>query len=294
MKLLQIVFLVLCLGSVGINFAQDLSGKSNINTKGDGLSYFLTQLNYVNDAVFMGRTDSIAAPYVLPSVGYYDQSGFFADFSTSYLTGSEENRIDLFLVSAGFSWEPKKLGGGISGTAYFFNQDSYNVKSEVIADITGALSYDFQLLEARLMLSTYLNDGSSADFFAGLSIDRTIEIVDDSYLIIPQISIFGGSQYFYQEYYRTSRLGNRKGQGMGTGTSQVGAVDIVEAEKFKLLNVEFSMPMYYFHKNFIFSFQPVLALPQNSAELVVDEIIFKEDLSSVFYWSVGISYWFKM
>jgi hypothetical protein len=34
-------------------------------------SYVLTDISYQNDAVFMGRFDSITSPYI-PSIGYYD------------------------------------------------------------------------------------------------------------------------------------------------------------------------------------------------------------------------------
>ena len=71
---------------------KSIKEKSNTKT-----SYVLTDLSYINDAVFMGRRDSIAAPYILPSIGYYDKSGLFADATLSYLVGSEENRVDLFL-----------------------------------------------------------------------------------------------------------------------------------------------------------------------------------------------------
>jgi hypothetical protein len=33
----------------------------------------------------MGRFDSITSPNIVPSIGYYDASGFFADASLSYL-----------------------------------------------------------------------------------------------------------------------------------------------------------------------------------------------------------------
>jgi hypothetical protein len=39
----------------------------------------LTDISYQNDAVFMGRFDSITSPYIVPSIGYYDASGFFVD-----------------------------------------------------------------------------------------------------------------------------------------------------------------------------------------------------------------------
>jgi hypothetical protein len=59
-----------------------------------------TDISYQNDAVFMGRFDSITLN-ILPSIGHYDACGFFADASLSYHE-IDENRIDLFLLTAGF------------------------------------------------------------------------------------------------------------------------------------------------------------------------------------------------
>mgnify|MGYP001819687115 CR=1 FL=1 len=259
-------------------------------------SYILTDISYINDAVFMGRRDSIAAPYIFPSIGYYDKSGFFVDASASYLVGSEENRVDLVLASLGYLTTGEKLGGGISGTAYFFNGDSYTVKSEIVADISGFLSYDFEVLKISFLASTYFNDGSSADIFTGLMLDRIFYGNDKNFLIGPSIALYAGSQYFYQEYYRTSRLGNRKGQGQGQGpggtNTAAAIIEIEEASEFNILNVELSLPVQYHHKQFIFSFTPSLALPQSSATIITEDEVLTEDLESVFYFSAGISYWF--
>ncbi|WP_281542215.1 hypothetical protein [Maribacter aestuarii] len=260
-------------------------------------SYILTDISYINDAVFMGRRDSIAAPYIFPSIGYYDKSGFFVDASLSYLVGTEENRIDLFLTSLGYTFNGEKLNGGISGTAYFFNEDSYNAKSSVLGDISAFLSYDLNVLEVSAMGSTYFNDGSSTDIFVGLMLDRVFYSNDKSFLIDPSISVYAGSQYFYQEYYSTSRLGNRKGQGQGQGTggsasNAANTVEIQEASEFNILNVEISLPLQYYHKQFVFSFTPVLAIPQSSATITTEDTVIKEDLESKFYFSAGISYWF--
>lgn len=266
-------------------------------SSGNTESYILTDISYLNDAVFMGRRDSIGVPYIFPSIGYYDKSGFFVDASASYLVGSEENRVDLFLTSLGYTFSSEKLNGGISGTAYFFNEDSYNAKSSVLGDISGFLSYDFKVLEVSVMASTYFNDGSSTDIFTGLMLDRIFYSNDKSFLINPSVTVYAGSQYFYQEYYSTSRLGNRKikGQGQGSGGSNSTVsttVEIQEVSNFKILNVEFSLPLQYYHKQFIFSFTPVLALPQSSATITTEDTVITENLESSFYFSAGISYWF--
>ena len=260
------------------------------------VSYILADLSYISDAVFMGRRDSIAAPYIFPSLGYYDKSGFFIDASLSYLVGSEENRIDLVLGSVGYLYSGDPLSGGISGTLYYFNEDSYNVKSMVVGDISGFLSYDLKALEISVLASTYFNDGSSADIFTGFMLDRIFYSKNKRFLVDPTISIYAGTQYFYQEYYRNNRLGNRKDQGQGSGSSDPGIstnIDIQEVSDFNILSIELGAPAQYYHKNFVFSFYPVLAIPQSSATILTDDGIIEEDLESTFYFSVGISYFFR-
>ncbi|WP_273568548.1 hypothetical protein [Maribacter halichondriae] len=289
--LYSIIAFYITTGLVAQNNPQSVKEKSS-----EDESYFLMDVSYINDAVFMGRRDSIAAPYLYPSIGYYDKSGFFADASASYLTASEENRVDLFLLTAGYLFNSKKWSGGISGTGYFYNADSYNVLSEVVADITGILSYDLKALELSLSASSYFNNNSSPDIFIGFMADRTFYAAENKLLINPRISLYAGSQYFYQEYYSTSRLGNRKGQGKGSGVTEpsvVTSVEIAEASEFNFLNMELSLPLQLYHKQFIFSLTPVWAFPQSSATITTDDSVISEDLESVFYISAGIAYWFN-
>ena len=97
MKTRPLLCLLLLLFVVTNLIAQGDKNSGKVKSSEDK-SYFLADVSYINDAVFLGRRDSIAAPYIFPSIGYYDKSGFFADASISYLTGSEENRIDLSLI----------------------------------------------------------------------------------------------------------------------------------------------------------------------------------------------------
>jgi hypothetical protein len=286
-----VVLSLIPIGLLAQNSKTTVKEKSN-----DNLSYVLADVSYMNDAVFMGRRDSIAAPYIFPSIGYYDESGFFADLSASYLISSDQNRFDLFLISSGYIFQSKNWRGGISGTAYFYNEDSYNVKSAVVADITGMLGYDLSAFVVTLSASSYFNKESSADFFAGLMMDRTFYADNNNLLINPTIAFYAGSQYFYQEYYSTSRLGSRKGQGsgtMGSEPSTTANLEILEASEFKLLNIEFSLPLQYYHKQFIFSVTPAWAFPKSSATITTEDAVITEDLKNVFYLSAGISYWFN-
>ncbi len=277
-----------------------LIGQDPVKTTNDivdeDFSYFLANVSYINDNVFMGRRDSIAAPYLFPSIGYYNKSGFFADASLSFLTGSEANRVDLFLLSTGYNFNLNKFSGGISGTAYFFNEESFNVMSSVLGDLTGIVSYDFEVMEASFSLTSYFNDGSSTDIITGLMLDRTFYAINKNLMINPSISLYAGTQHFYQQYYSSSRLGNRKGNGMGNSGSESAEpnmINIDEVEKFKVLNIELAIPLHYNYRHFFFSFYPMMAFPQSSATIINEDTIVEEDLKPVFYWSAGISYWFK-
>ncbi|MGB5205475.1 MAG: hypothetical protein WBN63_14900 [Eudoraea sp.] len=277
-----------------------LIGQDPVKTTNDivneDFSYFLANVSYINDNVFMGRRDSIAAPYLFPSIGYYNKSGFFADASLSFLTGPEANRVDLFLLSTGYNFNLNKFSGGISGTAYFFNEESFNVMSSVLGDLTGIVSYDFEVMESSFSLTSYFNDGSSTDIITGLMLDRTFYAINKNLMINPSISLYAGTQHFYQQYYSSSRLGNRKGNGMGNSGSESAEpnmINIDEVEKFKVLNIELAIPLHYNYRHFFFSFYPMMAFPQSSATIINEDTIVEEDLKPVFYWSAGISYWFK-
>lgn len=261
-------------------------------------SFFSVDINYISDAVFMGRKDSITAPYLYPSMTYHHKSGFYGTGSLSYLTKSDQSRIDLFLISTGFDFMSKKLSGDISVTKYFFNEDSYNVISEVEADVSAYLTYDIDFMNISVAASTYFNKNSSSDFFLSSELSHDFITNDQKFQISPTAGIHLGSQNFYEEYYINNRIGsdrssgNGQGSGGGTTVETTTSISIQESEKFNVMAVEFSLPMWYTSKSLTFSFLPALVLPQSKATILVDEVLVEEDLKETFYWMVGLSYKF--
>lgn len=252
----------------------------------------------MNDAVFLGRKDSITSPYLYPSITYFNKSGLYAKGSFSYLTKSNESRIDLFLSTIGYEITSEKFRGDLSFTKYFFNTDSYNVISEVEADITASAGYDFDILDVSLSLTTFFNNSSSSDFFLSSEISHNFVTENRDFQISPTIGVFFGSQNFYEAYYINNRFGSQRGKesGSGQGTGGTGgtttSVILNESEKFGLMAIEFSIPVWYIVEPFTISILPVFAVPQNPATLTVDTAIYEEDLENTFYWMVGLSYKF--
>jgi len=263
-------------------------------------SYFSLNLSFISDAVYLGRKDSITAPYLNPSIIYHNKSGFYAIGSFSYLTKSDQSRIDLFLGSIGYDFTSKNLSGDFSITKYFFNTDSYNVISEVDADITASIKYDFDLLYLSASSTYFIAKSSSSDIFLSTEIGHDFVSSTKDFQLSPSIGVYFGSQNFYEEYYINNRFGSaRTGSGSGTGQGTGGTtptttttVIMQESEKFDLMAIEFSLPIWYINKPFIISFLPVIVVPQNPATLTVDSVVHEEDLETTFYWMAGISYRF--
>jgi hypothetical protein len=261
------------------------------NEKDSNSSYAALSLNYISDAVFMGRRDSISAPYLYSTLLYHHESGFYASGSLSYLTRADEGRIDLFLLTGGFDFAIKKFDGDISFTKYFFNEDSYNVISEVTTDVTLQLEYDFDVINLGLSASTYFNNDNSSDFFLSSEISHDIVTNNNKFQFSPTVGVYLGSQNFYEQYFINNRLGNGRGQG-SSDTSQSTVVNFTESEKFNLMAIEFSLPIWYIHKSFNAVFVPTFAIPQNKATLSVDDVLVEEDLDNTLYFIAGITYSF--
>jgi hypothetical protein len=260
----------------------------------ESFSYLMPGMAYVSDAVFMGRRDSVAAPYLMPSLGYYHRSGLYGEASLSYLLASGEGRVDLYLLTGGDAFEKGKLSGNFSGTAYFFNESSYNVKSQTSGDLTAQLAYDLGWFEIGLGLSSYFNQEGGPDFFLGSSVRRTLSTLDGRLILQPGISAYAGTQRFYQAYYSNSRLGNRKSSGQragGNAATNPVEVTLQEVESFRLLNVELDLPIHYFSGHFIFSLYPSVALPQSPSTITTGTGTFEEELDPAFYLIAGISFW---
>lgn len=295
---LVIIIIFLLTGYVFIGQNEPTANDNSDNNN----SYFTAGINYISDAVYMGRKDSIAAPYLYPSIMYHHKSGFYGTGSFSFLTKSDQSRIDLYLFTVGFDFTSKNLSGDISATKYFFSEDSYNVISEVEADISASLTYDFDFMNVLITASTYINNNNSSDFFLSSELSHDFISNNQKFQISPTAGVYLGSQNFYEEYYINNRIGSDRGSGNGNGSGSgsgstietITTISIQESEKFDVMAFEFSLPMWYAAESFTFSMLPALVIPQSKGNIIVDEVLVEEDLKETFYWMVGLSYNFGL
>ncbi|MBL6448743.1 hypothetical protein JMN32_20695 [Fulvivirga sp. 29W222] len=295
MKWLLFIFIVLS-GTSGITFAQSVT-RANDTTSTD--SYVRLGLRYKSDYFYMGRADSAKAPYFVPTVGYYHKSGLFINGGMSYLATDTEGRIDLFTVTAGYDYFGKKLMTGISISEYFFSDQSYAVQAEMNTFLSAYAGYDFEAF--MLITDASLGFSESTDFFLGAELSRMFYMARNKLIITPSFYTNLGTQRYYNEYYTkrsitTGSGGSGKGHGSGSNggsSSTTMNIEILEYEKFQILDYELGIQATYKLKQLRFTLAGTLLFPVNPSTVVTDQETYEEDLETGFLWSASIRYLLK-
>ncbi|GCC53518.1 hypothetical protein SanaruYs_37630 [Chryseotalea sanaruensis] len=244
-------------------------------------------VRYSSDYYYMGRADSAAAPYLSPSIGYYHKSGLSIRSSLSYLTASGEGRIDLYTLSGGYDYYGEKVAAGFSVSEYFFNDLSYAVQAEMSTYFNAYTGYDFSAFMLYVDASLGFSEGT--DVFLGAEINRTFYAVKNKLRITPAVYINAGTQKYYSEYYnmRSTQTGTGKGKG-GKQSVPIQDVQILESEKFQVLDYEADLQISYKIRNVRFFISTTWTFPVNPATIVTDTGANEEDLKNGFYWSSGV------
>lgn len=257
-------------------------------------SFGLLSASYISDYYYMGRSDSVKAPYLTFSSAYYHKSGFFARGSISYLTAGEDDRVDLYTIGGGYDYFGKKVFAGASVSGYFFSASSYAVQSEMNAYLNGFAGYDFYYVTLIADASAGFSDNT--DFFLGAELNHDFYAFRDKLRITPAFYVAAGSQYYYDQYFanRSTSTGKGKGKGKGFGQDmsydQQGDIYVQESEKFEILNYEASIELSYKIKAIRLLFIPAFTFPVNPSTIVINGTRYKEDLSNGFYWYTAVRY----
>lgn len=255
-------------------------------------SFARVSLSYSSDFVYAGRKDSVALPYSTASLGYFHKSGLFAQGFLSYLTSSDEQRVDMTGLTAGYMFTSSMFYAGASGTAWFYNDSSYSVQSETGGNLYAYAGYDFDVLDLTLDATTLFSE--STDFLAGIELSRMFFMANDKFKLTPSMYTLFGTQNYYNEYFTYRRTGSTH-RGRGPGGGMGGGDMMPESEvvsQFSLLAYEFSMPASYTAGKFRFFFTPTYVIPKNPLVIITDDVTETESLDNSFYWTLGASYSF--
>ena len=271
-------------------------------------SFLKINLNYLSNSVYSGRKDSAVVPYLRSSITYNDKSGLYIGAGASMLVSKDEsNRIDLFNIDGGYSFNIKKLDAGIYASKYFYSDASFAVGSELKGLVGMYLGYDLGVATlnggANVLFST------NTDLSTSLGLSHSFEFGEKDKLITfnPTFQLNAGTQYFNKAYYEFRKFpfattannsgggnsGKRKGRsggsnsGSGSGSSIVKNVTFYDKNKFTILDYELLLPVNYDRKRWGLFANPVVAFPVNAASIAIDNKLTKENLSTSFFIELG-------
>jgi hypothetical protein len=264
-------------------------------------SFWLANINYLSNNVYLGRKDSVLSPYFTASVGYYHKSGLFVNVSASYLTEPGQGRIDLATIDGGYSLIKPKFEGLITISKYIFSSESYNVRSEIEGSANIFVGYDFDFIKPTFQAT--LNFGDNTDYAAGLGLEHTFYAIERKLTITPTFDVNASTQNYYNNYYKIRRYSLARLKKLQRLLGAITVSGYVEnPDEFKILDYEWSIPVTYSVKRFTFNFSPSYAVPGNAA--VVDVTVAsarlgtrtkqrgKEQISNSFFFVTGVSYSF--
>ena len=292
MKIFYISILITC---ISLNTtAQDDSAKTKT-------SYFKVSANYLSNAVYSGRKDSSVVPYLRPSIGYYNKSGFFVSAGMAILVSpSDPTQVDLITAEAGYEFNiSEAIAGGISASKYFYSDASFATTSEMKGSVGINFSYDVPAITigvgSELLFSTNTDLGAYLNVSHAFALDK-----DDKFMATPTLQVNAGTQYFNQAYYEfrkysvVTNSGNGSNRGRGhaknitTSTTTVQTITFTDQNKFSLLDYELSLPVTYDSKSWGVFFTPHYAIPTSAASYVINGQLKKEQLSNAFFAEAGV------
>ncbi len=250
-------------------------------------------VRYVSDYQFMGRTDSVKAPYASPTFRYIHAAGFAAGAGLSILTSGDAGRLDVFSLSAGYEKYGIQNAFGISVRQYFYNEESEAVQSEMSTYLKTFAGHDFSLFVLYADLSLGLSEG--VDVFTGLEVSRIFRPGYGRVRLVPSLLVQAGTQAYYEEYVvqRSPMSGGGKNGGSGSGMGMPASGTVTETTSsgtFELLDLETGLQASYTLKKTRFFTSGTWVIPFNPVTITSDLGTFEEPLRSAFYWEAGLRY----
>jgi hypothetical protein len=229
-------------------------------------SSFRVSLNYLSNSVFMGRTDSVTTPSIIPGIKYTLKSGIYFSGSLYYLPTKNTKNLDGGGLTAGYDKNiTDDLSAGASYSRQFFRASSTQITSSVRNSFDINFDYDAGYFLSPSLSAIYnINkQGVANEFFASLDlshdfIKKSIFTDKDLLLISPTFTVSAGADY--------------------TGA-------------YAVLNYEIAAPCIYKAGHFIFQIAPTYSIPES--QLPADVTAVKpSNKSSVFYFMTGVSWKF--
>jgi hypothetical protein len=262
-------------------------------------SHFQASLTWQSNNVYNGRKDSSVIPLITPEISYIFKSGFEIDLSVGYNTHETSPQVNRYTLDGLYSFNPGNYSGSVTLSGFIYSKNSGSTTAEQKGSLEYDNSYTFSFIQPSLDL-TWTFGNHLPDYQASFALQHAFNI--GNFSIAPTATMNAATQNSYNSYYQNRRFSIPRNDGkppLPTNVTLSG--EVLNADKFQILDYEFSAPVSYTAGNWTFNFTPTEALPVNPADikatLTVDNqsnsYTYKEKLPNSFYFSLEVIYAFN-
>ncbi len=257
-------------------------------------SHLELNLVYQSNDVNNGRKDSSVIPLITPKISYIFKSGFQVDLSVGYNVHDPSPQVNQYTFDGSYSFNPGNYSGSVTLSGFVYNKNSGSTTAEQKGSLAYSSSYSFSFIQPSLNL-TWTFGNHIPDYQASPALQQQFTI--GNFNISPTITMNAATQNSYNSYYQNRRFNiPRSSKPLPVDVTLSG--EVLNADKFQILDYEFSAPANFTSGNWTFNFTPTYALPVNPADIQATLQVnnstktytYKEKLPNTFYFQVGVTY----
>ncbi len=286
-------------------FAQSIS-----NLDSSSKPIFKIQLDYLNNYVYNGRSDSISSPYQITTASVNFANGIYSNFIANYLLTPNQTRFDFFELDLGYEYKiGKKISGELYGSKYFYSNQSNLLNGDITSDFGATFNYDLGLFQFNNTLDMFFSGKSDYQYMPG--IEKGFEFGDKNskWEITPGIYSVISTLNYYENVFTRKQNAQKNLKNKPAPPSNVQSITSLVDKGFKLVDMEYSMPISYQTGALSFIFTPTLAIPFHTIKTItvnsttslngnvntntIDSTPYSErNLTNQFYFQIGFNYKF--
>jgi hypothetical protein len=271
---------------------------SNADSTAPARSHFQANVTYQSNDVTNGRKDSSVIPLITPEISYVFKSGFEIDLSVGYNVHEPSPQVNQYTLDGSYTFNPGNYSGTITVSGFIYSQLSASTTSEQKGSIEYANSYSLPFIQGGVNF-TWTFGNHLPDYQISPNLQQQFNIGNLS--ITPTVTMNMATQNAYNSYYQNKRFTVPRNDGKPPLDPSITITgEVLNAEKFQILDYEPSCPISYVAGKWTFSFTPTYALPVNPADIkatittnnISKSYTYKQTLPNTFYWSVEVLYAF--
>lgn len=221
-------------------------------------------INYLSNYVYNGRSDSLNAPYLIPSITFENKNGLTLNSDLYYYFDGKNNGFDFLEVNAEYEFDLfKNASGGVNGTKFFSNGKSDSFIGNLSYTLGGNLNYDFKWIDFNTYFD-FLKGSSGLDSRISPGIERTIswEKGNRHFELNPSFYAVFSTLHYFEGYSNTRKL-NRPKNGALARPSTITTNTLVTNPGLTFMAYEISLPLTYETDTFGISIIPTYTIPKN-------------------------------